>query len=75
MGARSSVPEARDAHTSTRALEGVPVNVPPVIPSTGTDSVTQAEPPAGAPISAVVVPTMRPERTTSIVQEKLVAGL
>jgi hypothetical protein len=41
-----------------------------LIPSTGTVSLTDPEPPKGGPIPAVVVPTIRPERTTSILHEK-----
>jgi len=44
--------------------------VPPLIPPTDTDSVTELEPLDGGPIVAVVEPTIRPERSTSILHEK-----
>jgi hypothetical protein len=40
------------------------------MPSTGTDSTSDPEPPNGAAIPTVVVPTIRPERITSILHEK-----
>jgi hypothetical protein len=61
------------ARQATRAFDGFPAKVPALIPSTGTDSVTSVtdpDPSKGGPISAVVVPTMRPERSTSILHEK-----
>jgi hypothetical protein len=55
---------------STWAFAGDPAKVPPVIPSTGTVSVTKPDVPVLAPNPTTVDPTVRPDRSTSIVQER-----